>query len=192
METGKGETDIDRGFSPACHFLTPEKAYNEMKRNKQAGFSLIELLVVVAIILVIAAIAIPNFLSAKNTSQSSAAAGTLKNFTTAAAIYQTQYQAFPPTAASLGGTPTQCASANGGDATHACLLADSVASAMDAGTTDVGAYKFTYNLDTTTGWHVNGDPDTAKTGAKRHFYVDQSSTIRFSDVAPAAPGDFPL
>jgi len=68
------------------------------------GFSLIELLIVVAIILIIAAIAIPNYLSAKITANQAAAASGIRTITSASAVYSTTYSnGFPPSLAALGG-----------------------------------------------------------------------------------------
>ncbi len=47
-------------------------------RNKQKGFSLIELLIVVAIILIIAAIAIPNLIRSKMAANEASAVATLR------------------------------------------------------------------------------------------------------------------
>jgi prepilin-type N-terminal cleavage/methylation domain-containing protein len=69
--------------------LKTEKRKKRMR--KQKGFSLIELLIVVAIILIIAAIAIPNLLRAKISANESSAVGSVRNVITAEASYQSSY-----------------------------------------------------------------------------------------------------
>jgi len=70
----------------------------------QAGFSLIELLIVVAIILVIAAIAIPNFLRSRMAANEASAAENVRTITTAAIVYSTTWgNGYPPTLDTLGG-----------------------------------------------------------------------------------------
>lgn len=69
-----------------------------------AGFSLIELLVVVAIILIIAAIAIPNFMRARMAANETAAASNVRTITTGAVIYNTTWgNGYPPLLSTMGG-----------------------------------------------------------------------------------------
>src|SRR3954471_20871403 len=84
-----------------------------MRMKQERGFSLIELLIVVAIILIIAAIAIPNLLSARMQANESSAVGTLRTLNTAQQNYQIIYGTYADDLAKLGGNanaPTQARS----------------------------------------------------------------------------------
>jgi prepilin-type N-terminal cleavage/methylation domain-containing protein len=96
-------------------------------RKKQSGFSLIELLIVIAIILIIAAIAIPNLLRARISANESSAASAIRSITAAETAY---YSAFPTVGYAVQiqdlGRTEPCTPAP----TSACLLDDSLANAV--------------------------------------------------------------
>jgi type IV pilus assembly protein PilA len=147
------------------------------------GFSLIELLIVVAVILIIAAIAIPNFIRSKMRANEAAAVQNSRNITTAEVVYSTTYGiGFSATLAALGGNPVIV------DQNNAGLIDDVLGAGTKSG------YSFTYSILTqdalghVTGYSLNADPLTTSTG-QRHFYTDQTSVIRSNDSATAGPTD---
>jgi type IV pilus assembly protein PilA len=91
--------------------------------RKQKGFSLIELLIVIAIILIIAAIAIPRLLRSRMAANDSSAASTVRTINTAEVAYLTAYPAtgYAQTLAALGPGTTSCTAVDA-LSTHACLV----------------------------------------------------------------------
>jgi type IV pilus assembly protein PilA len=142
-------------------------------RRKQDGFSLIELLIVVAIILVMAAIAVPNYLRSRMAANESSAAQSLRTINTAAVSYGTTYPelGFPPTLASLGGA-TPCTAGAG----SACLLDSVLSAGVKAG------YQFQYTGDGLTpsvGYSITAVPVSPGISGQRMFCSDATSVIRF-------------
>jgi len=154
-------------------------------RNRQKGFSLIELLIVVAIILIIAAIAIPNLLRSRMAANEASAVGSLRTINTACVTYSTTYGVgFPSALTSLGGT--------GAVSSTAAQLIDAVLAAGSK-----SGYTFTYTAGAAAGgviptYAVNADPITPGQTGLRYFFTDQSGVIRFNTSAQASASDSPL
>jgi type IV pilus assembly protein PilA len=86
------------------HLASPDLAATSVAARRQRGFSLIELLIVVAIILIIAAIAIPNFMRARMSANEAAAVHSLRTVTTAQVTYSTMFSVgYADTLTKLGG-----------------------------------------------------------------------------------------
>ena len=155
--------------------------------RKQKGFSLIELLIVVAIILIIAAIAIPNLMRARISANESSAAGTVRTINTAEVSYSTTYQqlGYADTLAKLGGA-NPCTPAT--DGSKACLIDNTLALATAAATAKSGYY-YTLAASSTVGYTINADPANPGSSGVKHFYSDATGVIRFNTTAAAAATD---
>jgi prepilin-type N-terminal cleavage/methylation domain-containing protein len=154
--------------------------------KKQKGFSLIELLIVVAIILIIAAIAIPNLLRSRMAANEASAVGSVRTVNTAAISFNSSYgDGFPSTLAQMGTTGTvsvSCANAEYLDplltlgaksgysftmgAGAVVVLAASVPSGCTAGYTD--------------GYTIQAKPQTIGTTGQRGFCSDATGVIRYN------------
>src|SRR6266404_9092381 len=102
-------------------------------RSKQKGFSLIELLIVVAIILIIAAIAIPNLIRSKMAANEASAVASIRTVNTAEVVYSSTYnipEVFAPLLVDLGDSAGTCATTPP-ISTNACLI-DQVLAKADA------------------------------------------------------------
>jgi type IV pilus assembly protein PilA len=157
-----------------------------MRRKKNNGFSLIELLVVVAIILVIAAIAIPNLMKARISANESATVSAIHAINTSEIAYSTAYPTIGFSAAFSDLGPTGGGSCPG-TPTAACYIDSMLANGTKSG------YAFTYKQDTSstpsTGYTLNADPVTPFVTGNRHFYSDQFNVTHYNQSATAGPGD---
>jgi type IV pilus assembly protein PilA len=158
-------------------------------KKRQVGFSLIELLVVVAIILIIAAIAIPSFLHAKMSANESSAVSSLHAVSTAEIGYSSTFIniGFSVALADLGtGGLSPCP----GTANASCFIDPTLATGTKSG------YVFTYVQNggntPSIAYTCNGDPQIPHITGERGFYVDQNNEITAASPGPANSGSPPL
>jgi type IV pilus assembly protein PilA len=171
-------------------FMHKTNRATEAGASVQHGFSLIELLVVVAIILIIAAIAIPSLLNSRIAANEAAAAVTVRTITTAAMTYSSTYgNGFPPSLATLGGPPAGPATCN-----QAVLLDDIIT--VPPNTKSGFAFNFTAvgpavtppagcGTPGTDAYLVTATPVTENLTGIRSFCSDEPGTIHY-DVSGAA------
>src|SRR6202140_2231971 len=148
-------------------------------KNKQKGFSLIELLIVVAIILIIAAIAIPNLLRAKMAANEASAVGSLRTINTSAVAFSTTYGNYPTRISDLGPSTAP-------GSTAADLIDSALVTGIKSG------YTFSFKASSPyTQYTLNAAPVSTSTG-QRYFFTDQSGVIRVNTPSKASSTDSPI
>lgn len=166
--------------------------------TKSNGFSLIELLIVVAIILIIAAIAIPNFLRSRVAANQASAVESLRALSTAEFTYSSTYNVgYTATLGYLGPPPSGSAD----DISHADIV-DNVLSGTAAGgstamTSTKNGYLFTYSPGVSiTGqvlsFTIHADPVNRGTTGLNSYFVDQTGVVRQNGSTQASAADSPL
>jgi len=148
-------------------------------KKPQKGFSLIELLIVVAIILIIAAIAIPSLLHSRLMAKESSAVASLRNISAAQVSYSATYGSGYGTLAQLGTAALPCIPSAAG----ACLLDPLLSSGIKSGYTITAVPSGAGN----TSYVSAAVPFTVGVTGQRTFCVDEINVIHYDVTGAAAP-----
>ena len=155
-------------------------------RSVQRGFSLIELLIVVAIILIIAAIAIPSLMRSRIVANQASAIGSCRSINTAEVSYYTNYGIGYPGSLVTLGPPAAGAQVT---ATAAGLLDSVLAGGFKSG------YSFTYSPTMADayghfqGYVLNANPSQPGVSGTNYYYTDQTLVIRGNTTGTASASD---
>lgn len=138
-----------------------------VKRRSLMGFTLVEIMIVVAIIALLAAIAIPNLLRARLSANEAAAQTGMRTIHTAAQSYRAVGRAFPQ---SLG--------------TLSSAIPPYIDSVLGAGLKQ--GYSFAIGSAATDSFTATARPQAFGNTGERSFYVDESGVIRYTPADRAA------
>ncbi len=144
-----------------------------LRRNRRAGFSLIELTIVIAIIGVIAAIGIPRFLQSRKLANESQAIGYMKAIYSAQDLYKNEYNTYATSDEDL-------------------VAADMIPGRKPPETNRTSGYQYSIANNSNGTWSAQAFPISHGVTGDRWFYIDQTGVLRVSSVGTATVDDQPL
>ena len=160
--------------------------------RREAGFSLIELLIVVSIILIIASIAIPNLLRARISANEASAASSIRTINAAQITYQSSYPTigYAGTLTALGPGAALGCPASGPTPAASCLL-DWVVAQATTPTRAKSGYYFALTAVTESGvnvgYTVGGAPASFNQTGVRGFCSNEDGVLRYAPIQNGPP-----
>jgi type IV pilus assembly protein PilA len=165
-----------------------------VKRRSQRGFSLVELTIVITIIMIIAAISIPNLLRARQSAYEASAAGFMHTVQTEQIAYRTTHGSYARSFSQLPGIAalTSSGSASGtsgisGSGGQVVITdSDGLSGGTGGGATSTiirQSYIFTMSKASDEEWHVYATPILERQ-AGQYFYTDESGAVKSQKGAP--------
>ena len=158
-----------------------------MKRSAERGFTLVEIMIVVAIIALLAAIAIPNVLRGRTSANESAAIGNLRALVSSLEMFRSVNNAYPLTAnwlANMYTTPDP----DFGPPSFAHAM-DGTACPPAAASACTQGFRYTYTSAAGTVYTINTNPDVLGNTGTRSFFADESGVIRHCTGTGATVAD---
>jgi type IV pilus assembly protein PilA len=175
----------DEAYKAGSKSQWREWRYRMRSRHSSPGFSLLELIIVVALILIITAIAIPNLQRSKMSANEASAVGSLRTLNGACTVYSSTWgTGFPVSLANMGpATPVTSTSAG--------LIDPLLAAGTKSG------YTFTYVSSAPQGgkiltYTVNGNPSVPGQTGTRYFFTDSTGVIRYNYGSAASVASTPI
>jgi prepilin-type N-terminal cleavage/methylation domain-containing protein len=152
--------------------------------RKQKGFSLIELLIVVAIILIIAAIAIPNLLRARIAANESSAVASVRTVNTAQITYNSSYATVGYASSLTNLAGTSCAPPS---STSACLIDSQLGAGSKSG--------YSFGISNTSGtptsaYNIIAAPLQANQSGVRYFCSFADAVVRVNPTTAISTCDY--